>query len=408
VLLLFVQAWLGVVICLCVRVWLFLASFCFLLFVLRVSRRSQRTVRLYYLLRSPSLLFVNMLSTRAARVASRFASQMAGARSASTLIVAPHNGGELDSSISSLATAAQTIGGEVHVLVAGTGIDGAAAEAATYPGVTKVLVADNAAFDNGIAENLTKLVVDQQAAGGYSHIITTANNYGKNFLPRVAAKLDVAMLTDVSAILGDNEYERPTYAGNAIATVKSSDSVQLLSIRATSFEKAAPGGDAAAVEAIETGADADLGLTTFESAALSTSDRPELTSAEIVVSGGRGMQNAEGFETLLDPLCVKLNAAMGASRAAVDAGFVPNDLQIGQTGKVVAPELYIAAGISGAIQHLAGMKDSKTIVVINKDADAPFFQVRRKCIRCQVLSSICVSCKCCHVPYADCGLRNCR
>eukprot|EP00750_Incisomonas_marina_P029342 INCI7156.1.p1 GENE.INCI7156.1~~INCI7156.1.p1 ORF type:complete len:339 (-),score=82.48 INCI7156.1:138-1154(-) len=318
-----------------------------------------------------------MLSSRVARTASRLASQYAaaGSRNASTLVIVPHAEGNLDASVASLATAAQAIGGDVHVLVAGTNVAAPAEQAATYPGVTKVLTAESAAYDNGLAENLTKLIVDQHATGGYSHIITAANNFGKNFLPRVAAKLDVAMLTDVSAILGDNEYQRPTYAGNAITTVKSSDSVQVLSIRATSFDKAEAGSGSAAVEAIEVPADADLGLTTFESAAISSSDRPELASADVVVAGGRGMKDAEGFEKILDPLCLKLNAAMGASRAAVDAGFVPNDMQIGQTGKVVAPELYIGAGISGAIQHLAGMKDSKTIVVINKDPDAPFFQI---------------------------------
>jgi electron transfer flavoprotein alpha subunit len=315
-----------------------------------------------------------MLSARVARAA---ASWFASARSASTLVVAPHAAGKLDGSVASLATAAKAIGGDVHVLVAGKNVAGVAAEAAAYPGVTKVLVAESGAYDNGLAENITRLVVERQSAGGYSHIITSANNFGKNFLPRVAAKLDVAMLTDVSAILGGNKYERLTYAGNAITTVVSTDKVQVLSIRATSFEKAEPGKAAAApVEAVAVPADADLGLTSFVSANISASDRPELTSADIVVSGGRGLKDADGFKTVLDPLCVKLNAAMGASRAAVDAGFVPNDLQVGQTGKVVAPKLYIAVGISGAIQHLAGMKDSKTIVAINKDPDAPIFQVR--------------------------------
>lgn len=296
-------------------------------------------------------------------------------RHASTLIVAPHSDGALDSSVASLATAAQTIGGETTVLVAGSDVEGVAAEAAALAGVSKVVTATSGAFDNGMAENLTKLVVDQQAAGGYDHIITSANNYGKNFLPRVAAKLDVSMLGDVSAILGGGKFERPTYAGNAITTVQSSESVHLLTIRTTSFDKAEGGAGPAPIEAAEVGDDADLGLSSFESAEVSSSDRPELTSADVVVAGGRGLKDAAGFTDVLDPLCVKLNAAMGASRAAVDAGFVPNDLQVGQTGKVVAPELYIAVGISGAIQHLAGMKDSKTIVAINKDADAPIFQL---------------------------------
>lgn len=319
-----------------------------------------------------------MLSSRLARVSARAVGRLSSStssRSASTLIVAPHSEGALDSSVASLATAAQTIGGETTILVAGSDVEGVAAAAAALPGVTKVITATSSAFDNGIAENLTKLVVDQQAAGGYDHIITSANNYGKNFLPRVAAKLDVSMLSDVSAIHGDGRFERPTYAGNAITTVKSNESVHLLTIRTTSFEKAEGGAGPAPIEAAEVGDDADLGFTSFVSAEVSSSDRPELTSANVVVAGGRGLKDAAGFTDVLDPLCLKLNAAMGASRAAVDAGFVPNDLQVGQTGKVVAPELYIAVGISGAIQHLAGMKDSKTIVAINKDADAPIFQV---------------------------------
>lgn len=317
-----------------------------------------------------------MLSSRFVRVSNRLAKFCsAKARQASTLVVAQHQDGNIDASIGNLATAAQEIGGEVHILVAGTNVDSVAEQAAAFPNVAKVLVANSEAYDNGIAENLTKLVVDTQSANNYSHIITGANNYGKNFLPRVAAKLDVAMLSDVSAILGETEYQRPTYAGNAITTVSSSDPVQLLTIRTTSFEKAEAGAGTATVESLEVPADADLGLTTFESAAISSSDRPELASADTVVAGGRGLKNAEGFTNVLDPLCEKLSAAMGASRAAVDAGFVPNDLQVGQTGKVVAPELYVAVGISGAIQHLAGMKDSKTIVAINKDADAPIFQV---------------------------------
>jgi electron transfer flavoprotein alpha subunit len=285
----------------------------------------------------------------------------AASRNASTLVIAAHQGGTLDASVASVATAAKAIGNDVHVLVAGTNTSGAAAQAAALPGVAKVLVAESAAYDNGVAENIAKLVLETQAANKYTHIITAANNYGKNFLPRVAAKLDVAMLSDVSAVLGAAEFQRPTYAGNAITTVKSKDSVQVLSIRTTSFEKATPGSSAAPVESLKVPADADLGLTTFQSAALSTSDRPELASADIVVSGGRGLKNAAGFTDVLDPLCVKLNAAMGASRAAVDAGFVPNDLQVGQTGKVVAPQLYIAVGISGAIQHLVSASDCQNL-----------------------------------------------
>lgn len=317
-----------------------------------------------------------MLTARVARVVTRVASQgYASARAASTLIVAPHSDGALDASVASLTSAAQTIGGDITILVAGTGVEEVAKAAAGYPGVTKVLTADSNAYDHGIAENLARLVVDQQGEAGYSHIITAANNYGKNFLPRVAAKLDVSMLSDVTAINGDGEFERPTYAGNAITTVKSNESVHLLTIRTTSFDKAEAGEAAAPVEAVAVPDDADLGLTTFLSAEVAESDRPELASADTVVAGGRGLQDAAGFTDVLDPLCVKFNAAMGASRAAVDSGMVPNDLQVGQTGKVVAPELYIAVGISGAIQHLAGMKDSKTIVAINKDPDAPIFQV---------------------------------
>jgi electron transfer flavoprotein alpha subunit len=288
----------------------------------------------------------------------------------STLIVAEHDNADLKPATLNAVTAAGQLPGETHILIAGAGCDAAAAAAAKIAGVDKVLKADDAAYAHGLAENLAPLVV--KLAAGYSHVISAATTFGKNVMPRAAALLDVQQISDVAAIEGEDTFVRPIYAGNALATVKSSDMVKMLTIRATAFDAAAAEGGSAAVEAVEgTG---DTGLTTFKGQELTKSERPELTTAGIVISGGRGMQSGDNF-ALLERIADKLGAAVGASRAAVDAGFVPNDYQVGQTGKVVAPDLYIAVGISGAIQHLAGMKDSKVIVAINKDEEAPIFQV---------------------------------
>lgn len=268
------------------------------------------------------------------------------------------------------AVAAATALGEVHVLVAGVGLGDAAAAAAKLPGVSKVLVADNAALDHLLAEPAAALLVALSA--NYSHIIAATTAVGKNILPRVAALLDVQPISDIAAVVDADTFVRPIYAGNGMATVKSSDGKKIITVRAASFDPVAAEGGSASTEAVAVG---DVpGLSRFVSAELSKSERPELTAARVVVSGGRGMQNGDNF-SLLDPIADKLGAAVGASRAAVDAGFVPNEYQVGQTGKIVAPELYIAVGISGAIQHLAGMKDSKVIVAINKDEEAPIFQV---------------------------------
>ncbi|RTR16316.1 electron transfer flavoprotein subunit alpha/FixB family protein, partial [Azospirillum griseum] len=256
------------------------------------------------------------------------------------------------------------------LLVAGSGAQAVATAAAAVSGVSKVLLADDAAYEHALAEPLAALVVS--LAGGYGHILAPATSVGKNLLPRVAALLDVAAISDITGVVSADTFERPIYAGNAIATVQSKDAVKIITVRGTAFEAAAASGGAAAVESVA--AAANPGLSRFVSAELSKSERPELTSARVVVSGGRGMQSGENFP-LLEALADKLGAAVGASRAAVDAGFVPNDYQVGQTGKIVAPDLYIAVGISGAIQHLAGMKDSKVIVAINKDEEAPIFQV---------------------------------
>ena len=288
----------------------------------------------------------------------------------SILILAEHEGGELRAATASVVTAAGSIGGDVHVLVAGKDATGVADKAAAMAGVDKVLLADDAAYEHELAENLAALVVKH--ADGYSHILFAATAAGKNVMPRVAALLDVSGISDIIEVKGEDTFVRPVYAGNALATVKSSDAVKVVGVRATAFDPAAAEGGGAPIETVEAaGADADV---TFVGQELSDSDRPELTSADIVVSGGRGMQNGENF-SMLDDIAAKLNAAVGASRAAVDAGFVPNEYQVGQTGKVVAPNLYVAVGISGAIQHLAGMKDSKVIVAINKDEEAPIFQV---------------------------------
>ncbi|HVJ41445.1 MAG TPA: FAD-binding protein [Dongiaceae bacterium] len=288
----------------------------------------------------------------------------------SILVIAEHDSAKLNAATLHAVTAAQKIGGDLHILVAGTNAAAVADEAAKVGGVAKVLLADDAAYGNRLAENLAKLLVG--LAGNYSHILATATATGKNVLPRVAALLDVQQISEISAVESADTFVRPIYAGNALATVQSSDKIKVITVRATSFDAAPATGGSAAVEKIGGGGDA--GLSTFVGQELAKSERPELTSARVVVSGGRGMQNGDNFK-LLDALADKLNAAVGASRAAVDAGFVPNTYQVGQTGKIVAPELYIAVGISGAIQHLAGMKDSKVIVAINKDEDAPIFQV---------------------------------
>jgi len=285
------------------------------------------------------------------------------------LVIAEHDNASLKGSTLNTITAAIACGGDVHVLVAGHNCGAAAEAAAKASGVAKVLVADAAQFANGLAENIAAQVL--ALAADYSHILAPATAYGKNILPRVAAKLDVGQISEITKVDAPDTFERPIYAGNAIATVQSADAVKVITVRTTGFDAAAAGGSAA-VENVT--AVADFGKSAFVSRELAKSDRPELTAAKIIVSGGRGMGSGENFK-LLEPLADKLGAAMGASRAAVDAGYVPNDWQVGQTGKIVAPTLYIAIGISGAIQHLAGMKDSKTIVAINKDPEAPIFSV---------------------------------
>ncbi len=283
------------------------------------------------------------------------------------LVYAEHDNVSLKSATLNVVAAAQAIGGDVHILVAGQGAQAAADAASKVAGVSKVLLADNAVYAHQLAENVSLLVASVGKA--YTHILAAATSNGKNFLPRVAALLDVSQISDITKVISPDTFERPIYAGNAIATVQSSDPIKVITVRGTGFDPVAATGGSAAIEAV---AEADnAGKSTFVSEALAKSERPELTAARIVVSGGRGMGNGENFDTVLVPLVDKLGAAMGASRAAVDAGFVPNDLQVGQTGKIVAPDLYVAVGISGAIQHLAGMKDSKVIVAINKDEEAP-------------------------------------
>jgi electron transfer flavoprotein alpha subunit len=286
------------------------------------------------------------------------------------LVLAEHNNSELAAATLNTVGAAKQIDGDVHILVAGSGCDAVAQAAASVEGVSKVLKADDAALEHGLAENVAPILVD--LAGSYSHILAPASTYGKNILPRAAALLDVQQISDISAVVDADTFERPVYAGNAVATVKSSDSVKLITVRGTTFDPVAATGGSASVE--DAASKGDSGLARFEKLDVTESDRPELTSANIVVSGGRGVGSAENF-AIIEKLADKIGAAVGASRAAVDAGYVPNDYQVGQTGKVVAPELYMAIGISGAIQHLAGMKDSKTIVAINKDEDAPIFQI---------------------------------
>ncbi len=290
------------------------------------------------------------------------------------LVIAEHDNSTLKGATLNAVTAASQVGGELHLLVAGEGCGAAAEAAAQVAGVSKVLVADNAAYAHQLAENLSKLVADlaKEQGKNYSHVIAPATTTGKNVMPRVAALLDVAQLSDITAVESENTFQRPIYAGNAIATVESLDPIKVITVRGTAFDAAAETGGSASVEAVA--AVHDAGISAFVGEEVAQSDRPELTSAKVVVSGGRGMGNGENF-AILEKLADKLGAAVGASRAAVDAGFVPNDMQVGQTGKIVAPELYIAVGISGAIQHLAGMKESKVIVAINKDEEAPIFQV---------------------------------
>ncbi|CAN7580394.1 FAD-binding protein [Pseudorhodoferax sp. LjRoot39] len=289
----------------------------------------------------------------------------------SILVIAEHDNASIKSATLNTVTAAAAIGGDVHVLVAGENASEAAKAAAQIAGVAKVLHADGAGLGHGLAENVAAQVL--AIAGNYSHILFPATASGKNVAPRVAAKLDVSQISDITKVDSADTFERPIYAGNAIATVQSSDSVKVITVRGTGFDAAAATGGSAAVESLS--AVAASGKSSFVGSEIAKSERPELTAAKIIVSGGRALGSAEKFTEVMTPLADKLGAAIGASRAAVDAGYAPNDLQVGQTGKIVAPQLYIAAGISGAIQHLAGMKDSKVIVAINKDPEAPIFSV---------------------------------
>ena len=289
----------------------------------------------------------------------------------SLLVIAEHDNASLKAATLNAVTAAARIGGEIHILVAGSGCGAVAEQAAKVAGVAKVRVADAAHYGDQTAENLAALIVAN--AAGYTHILAAATSNGKNTLPRVAALLDVAQISEIISVVDADTFVRPIYAGNAMATVKSADAVKVITVRTTGFDAAAATGGAATVEAVAAGA--DLGQSKLIGRELTKSARPELGAAKIIVSGGRGMGSGENYHKVLEPLADKLGAAMGASRAAVDAGFVPNDYQVGQTGKIAAPQLYIAIGISGAIQHLAGMKDSRYIVAINKDAESPIFQV---------------------------------
>ena len=288
----------------------------------------------------------------------------------SILVVVEHDNEELKGATLNTVTAAKEIGSEIDLLVAGFSCDSVADQACSIPDIGKVLVANNESYKNFLAENIGTLV--SEVGKGYSHILAAATSNGKNFMPRVAALLDVSQVSEIISVLSEDTFERPIYAGNCIATVKSSDPIKVITVRATGFDDCEVEGGSATKEIVDL--DSNLGISSFVGEELAESDRPELTSADIVISGGRGMQNGENF-SLLEGIADKLGAAIGASRAAVDSGFVPNDMQVGQTGKIVAPNLYIAVGISGAIQHLAGMKDSKVIVAINKDEEAPIFQV---------------------------------
>ncbi len=289
----------------------------------------------------------------------------------SVLVLAEHDNAELKDATLATVTAASQLGGDVHILVAGKGAQAVADAAAKVAGVAKVLLADDATFEHQLAENVAPLIAGLMA--NYDAFVAPATTRGKNVAPRVAALLDVAQVSEILSVEGPDTFTRPIYAGNAIATVTSSDAKKVITVRGTAFAKAATEGGSASIESVG-GAD-DSGLSVFAGAALTKSERPELTAAKIIVSGGRALGSSEKFHEFIDPLADKLGAAVGASRAAVDAGYAPNDYQVGQTGKIVAPELYVAVGISGAIQHLAGMKDSKIIVAINKDDDAPIFQV---------------------------------
>jgi electron transfer flavoprotein alpha subunit len=289
----------------------------------------------------------------------------------SVLVIAEHDNASLKGATLNTVTAAAACGGDVHVLVAGHNAGAAAAAAAQIAGVAKVLHADGESLAHGLAENVAAQVL--AIASGYSHILFAATAGGKNAAPRVAALLDVAQISEISKVVSADTFERPIYAGNAIATVQSADATKVITVRATGFDAAAATGGSAAVETVA--AVADSGSSSWQGSEIAKNDRPELTAAKIIVSGGRALGSSEKFNEVLTPLADKLGAALGASRAAVDAGYAPNDWQVGQTGKIVAPQLYIAAGISGAIQHLAGMKDSKVIVAINKDPEAPIFSV---------------------------------
>jgi len=292
----------------------------------------------------------------------------------SVLVIAEHDNQTLKAATLNVVTAAREVadkaGSDVHILVAGTGCRAVADAAAQVAGVAKVLLADDAAYDHGLAENIAPLIV--HLAANYSHVLAPATTSGKNIMPRVAALLDVMQISDISAVVSADTFVRPIYAGNALATVQSKDPIKIITVRGTAFAPSEANGGSAQIEMVE--GPAAAGISEFVRAELSKSERPELTSARVIISGGRGMQSGDNFP-LLEKVADKLGAAVGASRAAVDAGFVPNDYQVGQTGKIVAPELYIAVGISGAIQHLAGMKDSKVIVAINKDEEAPIFQI---------------------------------
>ena len=288
----------------------------------------------------------------------------------SILVIAEHDNSELKTATLNTVAAAMAIGGDIDILVAGSDCDSVAESASQVPGVGKVLLANKETYKNSLAENLGNLVVE--LSEGYTHILAPATTSGKNFMPRVAAKLDVSQISDISAVISEDTFERPIYAGNCIATVQSTDSVKVITVRTTGFDACEATGGSASISAVDN--DTDAGVSSFVKEEIAESDRPELTAADVVISGGRGMQNGDNF-SLLNGIADKLGAAIGASRAAVDSGFVPNDMQVGQTGKIVAPDLYIAVGISGAIQHLAGMKDSKVIVAINKDEEAPIFQV---------------------------------
>ncbi|WP_175944969.1 FAD-binding protein [Caballeronia sp. BCC1704] len=288
-----------------------------------------------------------------------------------TLVIAEHDNASIKAATLNTVAAAAKLGGDIHVLVAGSNAQGAAEQAAKIAGVSKVLLADAPQLAEGLAENVEGTVLN--IAKDYSHIVAPATAYGKNIAPRIAAHLDVAQISEITAVVSADTFERPIYAGNAIATVQSADPIKVITVRATGFDPVAAEGGSASVEKIEAAADA--GVSQFVNREVTKLDRPELTSANIIVSGGRGLGSGENYTQVLEPLADKLGAALGASRAAVDAGYVPNDYQVGQTGKIVAPQLYVAVGISGAIQHLAGMKDSKVIVAINKDAEAPIFSV---------------------------------